>query len=506
MALPDRLIAYLGGLTLSGGDCDGQPFDVLRWERRFIRGAWSVAADAALSVARGNGKTALVAGIACAVVDPAGPLHGRRREVTVCASSFQQGRQAFEDAREFLRERYGRDLDKRALWRLRDSTNEATCEHRESGARIRCIGSDPARAHGLRPALALADEPAQWSPGQRDKMLAAIRTGLGKVPGSKFVALGTRPADPTHWFSVMLAGGAAYAQTHAARDTDPVFQERTWKRANPSWDKLPTLRERIRAEAAEARADPALLPSFKALRLNLGTADHETNMLIGADTWGRVEADGAEADGPFVLGIDAGGNAAMSAAAAYWPTTGRLDALAMFSAIPDLSERGTRDGVGGLYHRIAGRGELVTVPGHVVPLGALLMEARERWGTPRVIVADRYREHELRQALTDCRFPRAELVLRGQGFKDGGTDVRAFRKAILGGSVTPGRSLLLRAAMAEAVTVGDTAGNEKLAKASEGGRRARARDDAAAAAILAVAEGSRRGVPKPRKRRWAVAG
>ena len=52
-------------------------------------------------------------------------------------------------------------------------------------------------------------------------------------------------------------------------------------------------------------------------------------------------------------------------------------------------------------------------------------------------------------------------------------------------------SLLMRAAMREAVTVSDPAGNAKLAKHTEGGRRSRARDDAAAASILAVSVGIR---------------
>ena len=38
----------------------------------------------------------------------------------------------------------------------------------------------------------------------------------------------------------------------------------------------------------------------------------------------------------------------------------------------------------------------------------------------------------------------------------------------------------------------DPAGNAKLSKGSQGGRRLRARDDAACAPILAVAEGVRR--------------
>ena len=46
--------------------------------------------------------------------------------------------------------------------------------------------------------------------------------------------------------------------------------------------------------------------------------------------------------------------------------------------------------------------------------------------------------------------------------------------------------------MSEAMVVADPAGNQKLAKATEGGRRKNARDDAVAGAILAVAEMERR--------------
>ena len=68
-----------------------------------------------------------------------------------------------------------------------------------------------------------------------------------------------------------------------------------------------------------------------------------------------------------------------------------------------------------------------------------------------------------------------------------------FRRACAEGRVTPLPSLLVRYAMGEARTVSDPAGNSKLSKGSEGGRRARARDDVAAAAILAVAAGTRAG-------------
>ena len=494
-----EMIEYLRTLTVCGGDRDGELFDALSWERRFMRGVFSRSGDAALSVGRGNGKSALVAGLACAAVDPDGPLHKRRADTICVASSFQQSRIIFEDALAFLRAKH--DLDDRSQWRVLDSTAYAMIEHKSSGTRLRCIASDPRRAHGLRPALALLDEPAQWPPSTSEKMVAAIRTGLGKVPGSRLVALGTRPDAEHHWFAALLRD-ASYAQTHAATEDDDPFRVATWRRANPSLDHLPSLRRQIDDEARAAKRDPAQLASFKALRLNMGTPDTEQSVVVDADTWRRAEAHlDAEDAGPFALGIDLGSSAAMSAAAGYWPKTGRLAALAMFPSMPDLKQRGTADGVGDLYVRMAERQELLVVGGRTVPADALIRETLARWGRPLVVVADRWREAELRDALDAAQCPLAALSFRGMGFKDGGEDVRLFRKALLDGDVRPSESLLLRAAFAEARVVGDTAANFKLAKSTQGGRRAKARDDAAAAAILAVAEGARRraGLTRPRR-------
>ena len=486
------LVDYLGGLELVGGDHDGERFEVLPWERRFIRGAFRQPGDAALSVARGNGKSALVAGIATAVVDPWGPLHRRRGEVVVAAASFEQGRIVYRDVLGYLRS-MGHDIDRdRSTWRKQDGGNRAIVEHRPSEASVRCIGSEPGTAHGLRPLLVLADEPAQWEPSKSDRMVAALRTGLGKTPGARLVALGTRPAAAGHWFSRLLAGEAAYSQVHAAPSDAPPFQLRTWRRANPSLEHLPSLLAQLREEAATAKRDPDALASFRALRLNLGTSDTARSVLLDSDRWSEAEALGAPeaTDGGYVLGVDLGTSAAMSAVAAYW-RSGRLDAFAVFPRLPSLAERGVGDGVGRLYLKLAERGELIVAGERVSDIGGLLAEALHRWGPPGAVVCDRWREPELRQALEPAGVPWCPVVIRGQGYRDGGEDVRDFRRAVLGGHVRPVESLLLRSALSEARVATDPAGNSKLAKGSEGGRRQRARDDAAAAAILAVAAGFR---------------
>ena len=489
MAVAKSVIDYIASLELVGGDHDGEPFNVLPWEARFIRGAWRQPGDAALSVGRGNGKSALVAAIATAVVDPAGPLHGRRREVVCVAASFEQSRIIYEDVLSFLAGKY--DLRSRRTWRKQDTTNRAMIEHKPSGARVRCIGSNPGSSHGLRPALVLADEPAQWPQNVADKLLQALRTGLGKVPGSRLIALGTRSSNPSHWFSRMLVS-APYSQTHAARKGDPDFWMRTLKRANPSWDHLPSLRARIRAEIIEAKHDPDSLASFRALRLNQGVSEVESRVLLTVEEYERAcSLAPRDSSKHYVLGLDLGTSAAMSAAAAYFQS-GELDTLAVFPELPSLAERGLRDGVGNRYQLMHSRGELIQAGRRVSDIRSLLDACLVRWGHPMALVVDRWRVDELRDVLEAMGFPMAPLIVRGQGYKDGGEDVRSFRRAVLGGHVRPNKSLLLASAISESRTISDPAGNEKLSKSLQGGRRLRARDDAAAAAILAVSTGYRR--------------
>ena len=129
--------------------------------------------------------------------------------------------------------------------------------------------------------------------------------------------------------------------------------------------------------------------------------------------------------------------------------------------------------------------------GAAVDVGALVRVGVDRFGPPSMIVSDRWREAELAGRPGGQRDSLRSAGPAGQGFKDGGEDVRAFRRAMAEGKVTPVESKLLRSAMGAARTVSDPAGNAKLAKGSQGGRRQRARDDAAAAAILAVSAGVR---------------
>ena len=489
MKLDAALARYISGLTVTQGAGLGEPFRIFPWQQKFLRGLAGTDGDAALTIGRGNGKTALLAALALAHLD--GPLAVPRSEIIFAASSFQQARIGFNHARAFLEAR-GEDLRDREKWRLHDNFQVAGIEFRPNRARLRVLGCDPRRAHGLAPALVVCDEPAQWEFSKSERMISALRTGLGKVPGSRLIAIGTRPASSDHWFSAMLRD-ADYAQIHAAPDGAPAFSKRTWARANPSMKYFPALAARIEKESRDAKRDPRRAAEFKALRLNLGTSETLEAFLLEPETWERISALGeAPMSGPWALGLDLGTNAAMSAAAGYWPETGALRALAIFPSEPNLRERGVSDGVDEVYLRLAERGELFTAGGRAADVTALLRRVSDDWGRPDVISCDRWREAELRDSLGKVNFPHVPIEPRGQGFKDGAQNVRTFRQVVLEDAVFPGSSLLLTFAMASARVVSDPSGNSKLAKGVEGGRRSRSRDDAAAAAILAVASGRRR--------------
>ena len=482
----------------------GEPFRLLPWERRYLVGTFDGEAEqSALTVGRGNGKTAFLASILAGAVDVGGPLVKANAEAVLVAGSFEQARIAYAHVLRFLAksiEKHG--TGPRGRFRIEDSTSRCRILDKETGASVRVLGSDPRRAHGLAPSIVLWDEMAQFPPGRLYEMMAALTTSMGKIQGAKFCAIGTRPSNPNHPFAQMLSGADGYSQVHAAATEDPPFQRRTWVKANPSLSSMPVLEATIRREADMAKRDPDRLASFSALRLNLGVSDVGESFLLSPQIWETLERENTPREGGYILGVDLGQNQAQSAVAAYFPSTSALLAYAIFPEWPSLEERGRKDSVGSLYINCARRGELGQAGPLVADVGSLLREAMTRWGTPSLIVADHWRRAQLCEELAQAGVPFTPLETRRMGPQDGSEDVRDFRAACLSDAVHPERSLLLRSALAEARTITDSAGNEKLSKGMQGGRRQGARDDSVAAAVLAVAAGwrrKRRGPPPERQ-------
>ena len=489
MTLSARLAAYIETLTITQGRYAGQPFTLLPWERRFLRGAFRDGVmDSAMSQGRGGGKTTLAGAIAAATVDVGAPLVQTRASNVVVASSFLQAKIAFDHVLAFMGPtlaKYGRGPKGR--YRVNDTVNSAMIKDTVTGASLKCIGSDAQRMMGNAPALVLADELAFWPRGNVESMLSALSTSRGKIPNSRVLYLGTRAASGLHPFEKMLLpGGADYRQVHAADPSDPPFRIKTWRKANPGLDYLPDLLAVIRIEAGKASKDGEKLAEFRALRLNQGVSDVRESWLMDPGTWDSIEREDTPKMGRYYLGVDLGENASMSCAAAYWPDTGALQAIGVFPEQPDLLTRGHADGVGELYVRAAERGELYQAGELVSDPAELLRLSLELWGRPHRIVCDTWRKDKLREILGNTEFPPTPIEVRRHGFLDGSADIREFRDAALDGHLFPFPSLILRSAVAECRTIMDAAGNTKITK-SGAGRRRSARDDAICAAVIAIA-------------------
>ena len=142
----------------------------------------------------------------------------------------------------------------------------------------------------------------------------------------------------------------------------------------------------------------------------------------------------------------------------------------------------------------------------VVKPELLVREALRRWGRPVRVLCDYHMERELRTALERASFPAASLVTTGMGWKDSPGRIRDFRRAVGSGKVWVRPRLLIRSAFANARTISDSMGSEKIIKGGAAGRKRTARDDVAVAALLAISEGARLPAQAPRRRRsWKVA-
>ena len=218
---------------------------------------------------------------------------------------------------------------------------------------------------------------------------------------------------------------------------------------------------------------------FKAQELNIAV-DPGKQMICSEQDFRACLVD-AERDGHVVAGFDNGGSNSMTTCSFYWPFSGRLECYASFAGVPNLSERGTKDGVGDLYVRLHQAGELDVYDGfRSTPVSTFLVRCFERVKDQDILMcgADRYRKSDSQTALMHANLEHIPMQWRGQGAggsatwqADGSHDVLAFQRAVLTDDlkVTVGRGLLTHAISESSVRY-DVAGNPAIEKARDGGR------------------------------------
>lgn len=496
-------LRFLQSLKIPEGPSAGKPIRLAPFQKRFVKGALAKGTSvAALSIGRGNAKTALSAGLGLGAL--LGKIdHQPRREIVIAAKTRDQGRIAWNFVAGFAQSLP--DEMQKALTFRRAPRLEIEFEGDGGGHVLRVLASDAKNALGGSPTLALLDERGHWSRDQGDALEHALLSGLGKR-GGRALIISTSAPDDSHPFSKWLdeEQEGVYRQEHRPAPGLPPDDLASLLIANPGAKfGIGSSVEWLQAQARRAIArGGSTLTSFRLYNRNERVSGETRDLLLTVDEWLNCEtADLPPREGAVVIGIDLGGSASMTAAAFYWPATGRLECFGWFPSAPSLLDRGAADGVGSRYSEMSSRGELSTLGNATVPVAAWLSEVmRHVEGEPIAgLIMDRYKQSELGEAI-DRAGIRVPIVWRGFGFRDGNEDCDRFKRACFDGNVKAAPSLLLRSAFSDAVTLRDPANNMKLAKA-----RSMGRIDAASASVLAVAEGARiagRPAKKARAAAW----
>ncbi len=497
----EKAMHFMHSLSIPEGPNAGKAITLAPFQRRFIEGAMADdTANAVLSIGRGNGKSAITAGLAL------GGLIGvwdrqPRREIVAAARTRDQGRIIWDFVAGFAAT-LPLEIQRRLIYR-RAPRLEIEFEGDSGGHVLRVIAADGKSALGGAPTMAILDERGHWALDRGDELEHALLSGLGKRKGRAFL-ISTSASDDTHPFSRWIDDPApgSYVQEHRPSPGLPADDAESLLIANPGAPHgIGGDLEWLTAQAQRAIArGGSSLTSFRLYNRNERVSGESRDMLLTPDEWQHCETDTLPPrQGGVVIGIDLGGSASMTAAAFYWPETGRLECLGTFPSMPNLLDRGQADGVAGRYVEMHDRGELTVLGDKTVPVAPWLAEVMRHVEGESVtaITMDRYKQAELAEALTRAGV-RAPCVWRGQGFRDGGEDCERFRRAAFDGLVKARPSLLLRSAFSDAVCLRDPANNLKLAKARSTGRI-----DAAAASVLAVAQGARVAAQPKTKARMA---
>jgi phage terminase large subunit-like protein len=487
----DRVIAFIECLTVPSGEGQGGAFILRPWQRRFIKDVYAptrpngrrLIRRAILSIARKNGKTAIIAALVLAhLIGPEAIPNG---EIYSAATEREQAAQVFKVARQIVEA----DPELAALMTIVPSTK--TIVARSNGSFYRALSAEAGSKHGLNPSLVIYDELAQ----ARDRNLFdVLDTSMAAREEPLFITISTQSNDPTHILSKLIDDGlggedpTTVCHLYAAPEGCDVLDKAGWKAANPALDDFRSL-EDLEILANKAARMPSEEPRFRNLYLNQRVSPHST--LITRTDWERCAGQTDWEPGePVFLALDLSAKTDLTALVGV-SVNERSRVQAWFFKPADLIEdHERRDRVP--YSLWVSDEHIEAVDGRAIHPRAVAMQIAALADSYNIVglAYDRWQiDHLLREfdeiglaAFKDGDPPNGiRLVPWGQGYKDMSPAIDALEMAIMDGSLVQPMNPVLTWNMANAISISDPAGNRKIDK-----QKARFRIDGAVALAMAI--------------------
>ncbi len=462
MPAEEKVLAFLRTLPIVSGLKAGEKLELLDFQEQFVRGVYGNVDDlgrrrvrlAALSVARGNGKSAVLAGLSLAHL--LGPMMEPYGECYAAALDREQAGVLYRMTRAYIEATPWMA----AAVNIKDWHKEIV--HEDSQSIWRALTSDARKAHGLAPSFWVADEVAQW---RSRELWDNLATGMGKRAQALGVTISTQAADDLHFFSELLDAEpdpTVYVQLHAAPKDCALDDPEAWRVANPALGVFLN-EDQFADAAARAVRSPSFEPSFRLLNLNqrvaaegrfIEQADWDAN----GEPFDPIELEGMACYG----GLDLSSTRDLTAFSLWFPEVGKL---LTWHWVPSdtIEERAERDRVP--YPQWADAGWIERTPGRAtdrVSIARRLADVRQSYDV-RGIAFDRWRFEDLGKLLSDegIELPLVEFV---PGFKTYAAACDAFERAVLERRMQHNGNPLLRWQAGNVIVETDAAGNRKPTK------------------------------------------
>ena len=452
----ERVCAFIETYLLTPeGEHIGKPIKLEKFQRSFIIEIYDNPVGthtAILSIARKNGKTALIGGILLAHL--CGPEAVQNSQIVSGAQSKDQAAVVFELARKMV------EMSPKLSSLVRVQPSGKRLIGLSKNVSYRALSAEGKTAHGLSPILAILDETGQIV-GPVDKFVEAITSAQGAYSNPLLVTISTQaPTDAdllSTWIDAQknAPDPRVVCHVYAAPADCKLDDKKAWAAANPAMGKFRSIGD-IEKQCHSAMEMPANEPGFRNLILNQRVEAEspfvsqgvwrenggECGPIEGKKVWGGLDLSSVHDLTSLELVTEDGG-----VHSEFWlPKEG-------------LSEKSRKDRVP--YDLWAKQGHLNTTPGRAIEYEFVAESLRGLFDRCDVqkIGFDRYNMVHLHPWLVKAGFSADEIekfIPFGQGTASMTPALRELEVKLLGRQLRHGNQPILEMCAKNATVVGDS--------------------------------------------------
>jgi phage terminase large subunit-like protein len=451
----------------SAGAKVGQPIKLVEFQRRFILEIYDNphgTRRAYLSLARKNGKTALIACLLLAHL--VGPEAQINAQIVSGALSREQAAIVFDLASKMVQ--LSPELSK--IVRIVPSGKRLI--GLTMNTEYKALAADGTTAHGLSPVLAILDEVGQVK-GPKSEFIDAITTAQGAHERPLLIAISTQAPTDADLYSRWLDDAersedpSIVSHVYTAPEDCALDDKEAWKASNPALGIFRSIRD-VEEQAERAKRMPSEETTFRVLTLN-----QRCNMVaafVSPGVWKAGNGAPGALDGVVFGGLDLSATTDLTALVLTCRKDDVLSVVPFFWMPQDsVQEASRRDKAP--YDVWVREGLLRTTPGKVIDYAFVARDIGEISAGLSIakIGFDRWRMDRMQSAL-DAAGVSLLLEPFGQGFMSMSPALDALEADLLQEKVRHGGHPVLTMCAANAVAVNDPAGNRKLDKHKATGR------------------------------------